>query len=60
MVESGVSWTSTKVLGRWKSDAAPQQYTRNFNAMSIDRVATILSGKVQKTHERMGDEENEI
>ena len=58
LVECGVSWTSTKVLGRWKSDAAPQLYTRNFNAMSIDRVKTISSGRVIKNNRQEEVEEN--
>ena len=48
LVQSGVPWTSIKVLGRWKTDSAPQLYTRNFNALNIDRVKTVASGKVVK------------
>ena len=57
LVQSGVTWTSIKVLGRWKSDSAPQLYTRNFNAMNIDRVGTVMSGKVMKV---VGGDDEEI
>ena len=49
LAKSNISWTSTKVLGRWKSDAAPQLYTRNQAAMNIDRVKTVYAGRVIKS-----------
>ena len=56
LVQSGVPWTSIKVLGRWKTDAAPQLYTRNFNALNIDRVQTVIQGKVVKVVGKDGEE----
>ena len=44
LVRANIPWTSTKVLGRWKSDAAPQMYTRDHQAMNIDRVKSVHQG----------------
>ena len=44
LVRANIPWTSTKVLGRWKSDAAPQMYTRDHQAMNIDRVKSVYQG----------------
>ena len=46
LAKSNIPWPSTKVLGRWKSDTAPQLYTRNHAAMNIDRVKTVYAGRV--------------